>query len=210
MVRFVAAVALSTFLIACQSSSKPVATVSPSPVKHPAVTDVVLQTSEIPRGLGACPGSGPMAGYLAKLRAADAALGLAMTLRWQQLQAKGATNAAINVVGDGGTVCTSELGVTTGGKSVTTFVAEFADQGQAERAWASGVLGFVPPAPDQVEPGLIRGTVTGLGISSWTYERPSVVLACWRRSVYVVLVIVANMQAADFKAVTAAIDARIN
>jgi hypothetical protein len=68
----------------------------------------------------------------------------------------------------------------------------------------------VPPAPDQVEPGLIRGTVTGLGISSWTFERPSVVLACWRRSVYVVLVIVANMQAADFKAVTAAIDARIN
>ena len=52
-----------------------------------------------------------------------------MTLRWQQLQAKGATDAAINVVGDGGAVCTSELGVTTTGKSVATFVAEFARPG---------------------------------------------------------------------------------
>jgi len=208
--RFLASVALTALLVACQSASKPVATVTPSPVKHPAVTDVVLQTSEIPRGLGACPGSGPMAGYLAKLRAADSALGLAMTLRWQQLQAKGALDAAMNVVGDGGTVCTSELGVTTDNKSVASFAAAFADQGQAERAWGSGVLGFVPPAPDQLEPGLVRGTVTGLGVSSWTYSRPSVQLACWRRSVYVVLVVVTNMEAVDFKTVTAAIDARIN
>ena len=210
MSRFLASVALTALLVACQSASKPVATVTPSPVKHPAVTDVVLQTSEIPRGLGACPGSGPMAGYLAKLRAADSALGLAMTLRWQQLQAKGALDAAMNVVGDGGTVCTSELGVTTDNKSVASFAAAFADQGQAERAWGSGVLGFVPPAPDQLEPGLVRGTVTGLGVSSWTYSRPSVQLACWRRSVYVVLVVVTNMEAVDFKTVTAAIDARIN
>jgi hypothetical protein len=208
--RFLAAVALSALLVACQTASKPVATVSPSPIKHPPMTDVVLQTSEIPRGLGACPGSGPMTGYLSKLRAADSGLGLAMTLRWQKLQATGALDAAITVVGDGGDVCTSELGVTTTNKSVSTFVAVFADQGQAERAWASGVLGFVPPAPDQFEPGLIRGTVTGLGVSSWTYARPSVQLACWRRSVYVVLVIVTNLQPADFKTVTAAIDARIN
>jgi hypothetical protein len=174
------------------------------------VTDVVLQTSEIPHGLGACPGSGPIAGYLTKIRTADAALGLAMTLRWQSLQAIGALDAAITVVGDGGTVCTSELGVTTDNKSVATFAAVFADQGQAERAWSSGVLGFVPPAPDELEPGLIRGTTTSLGVSSWTYTRPSVQLACWRRSVYVVLVIVTNMQPADFTAVTAAIDARIN
>jgi hypothetical protein len=208
--RFLTIVALSALLMACQSNSKPVATVSPSPVKHLAVTDVVLQTSEIPRGLGACPGSGPIAGYLTKIRPADAALGLAMTLRWQQLQATGAVDAAINVVGDGGAVCTSELGVTTDNKSVASFVAVFADQGQAERAWSSGVLGFVPPAPDEVEPGLVRGTTTGLGVSSWTYDRPSVRLACWRRSVYVVLVIVTNMELVDFKTVTAAIDARIN
>ena len=93
---------------------------------------------------------------------------------------------------------------------MATFVAIFKDEGQAERAWASGVLGFVPPAPDQVAPGLFRGTTTGLGVSSWTYDRPTVRIACWRRSVFVALVVLTNLEVADFKTVTTTIDARLN
>jgi hypothetical protein len=86
----------------------------------------------------------------------------------------------------------------------------FADPGQAERAWSSAVLGFAPPAPDLLAPGLVRGAITGLGVSSWTYARPSVQMACWRHSVFVSLVVLANLDATAFKAVTAAIDARLN
>jgi hypothetical protein len=102
------------------------------------------------------------------------------------------------------------MGVTDKIKAAASFVAVFADEGQAERAWASGVLGFVPPAPGQAAPGLLRGTSTGLGLSAWTYDRPSVRLACWRRSVFVSLVVLTNLDPAAFKAVTAAIDARLN
>jgi hypothetical protein len=35
-------------------------------------------------------------------------------------------------------------------------------------------------------------------------------MACWRRSVFVSLVILSNLDAAAYKAVTAAIDARLN
>jgi hypothetical protein len=100
--------------------------------------------------------------------------------------------------------------VTSSIKAATSFVAVFADEGQAERAWGAGVLGFVPPAPGEGTAGLVGGTGTGLGPSAWTYDRPSVRLACWRRSVLVSLVVLTNLDATAFKSVTAAIDARLN
>ena len=66
------------------------------------------------------------------------------------------------------------------------------------------------PAPAQSQPGLIRGAATGLGLSSFTYERPPVRLATWRRSFYVALLIANNVDANTFKAATALINARLN
>jgi hypothetical protein len=64
--------------------------------------------------------------------------------------------------------------------------------------------------PAEIRPGVTRGTATGLGLSSWTYDRAPVQLACWHKSVFVALVVVSNLDAATFKAATTAIDARLN
>jgi hypothetical protein len=72
------------------------------------------------------------------------------------------------------------------------------------------VFGFAPPPPGQLTPGLTRGTSTGLGLSSFTYDRPSVRLASWHRSVFVALLVVSNFDVTTFKAATAAIDPRLN
>jgi hypothetical protein len=144
------------------------------------------------------------------LQQSDPALANRVTGRWQQLRATGAADAAVSLFAADPAACGAEMGVTDKIKAAASFVAVFADEGQAERAWASGVLGFVPPAPGQVAQGLLRGTSTGLGLSAWTYDRPSVRLACWRRSVFVSLVVLTNLDPAAFKAVTAAIDARLN
>jgi hypothetical protein len=209
--RLVTFIALSTLLAACQSTTTPVATPSPSPSPHTAVTAAVLQPGEVPPGLTQCPGSGPIAGYLLKLEGTDhPALASRMTERWQELQAKGAVDAAISLFTADPAACNAELGVTSNIKAAASFVAVFADEGQAERAWGSGVLGFVPPAPGEVAAGLVRGTGTGLGPTAWTYDRPSVRLACWRRSVLVSLVVLTNLDPTAFKSVTAAIDARLN
>jgi hypothetical protein len=101
------------------------------------------------------------------------------------------------------------LGTTSDVKSVASFAAVFDDPGQADRAWGSGVFGFAPPASGQIIPGVARGTSTGLGLNSWTYDRPPLRLACWRKSVFVAFVVVSNLDAAAFKAVTAAVDARL-
>jgi hypothetical protein len=174
------------------------------------VTAAVLQPGDVPAGLTQCPGSGPIAGYLLTLEGTDHALASRMTERWQELQAKGAVDAAISLFTADPAACTAELGVTSNIKAAASFVAVFADEGQAERAWGSGVLGFAPPAPGAVASGLVRGTGTGLGLSAWTYNRPAVRLASWRRSVFVSLVVLTNLDPTAFKSVTAAIDARLN
>ena len=209
MGRFLRILALGVLVAACQNTSSP-ATASPTPSPHNTVATAVLQPGEVPSGLSKCPGSGPIAGYLATLQASDAALATRMTDQWQQLRAKGAVDAAISLFTADPGACTAELAATSKTKSVASFVAQFADEGQAERAWGSGVLGFVTPAPDQRAPGILRGTNTGLGLSSWTYVNTQVRLACWRRSVFVSLVVLTNLDAPAFKAVTAAIDARLN
>ena len=209
MSRFIAFLALSTLLVACQNGATPAAQ-SPGPSPHPKVTAVVLQPGEAPAGLAACPDSGPIAGYLTNLQKSNPSLASRMTDQWQQLRSKGAVDAAIAVFAADPAACTVELGVTAKIKAAASFVAVFADEGQAERAWGSGILGFAPPAPDLLSPGLVRGIATGRGVSSWTYSRPSVQLACWRRSVFVSMVVLTNLDTTAFKSVTAAIDARLN
>lgn len=209
MGRFVAFLALTTLLVGCQTTATPVAQ-SPASSPHPKVTAAVLQPDEAPAGLTACPDSGPIAGYLTNLQTSNPTLASHMTDQWQQLRSKGATGAAIALFAADPAACTAELGVTAKIKAAASFVAVFAEEGQAERAWGSGILGFVPPAPDLLSPGLVRGIAIGLGGSSWTYTRPAVQLACWRRSVFVSLVVLSNLDPAAFKSVTAAIDARLN
>jgi hypothetical protein len=207
--RLISILALYVVLAGCQNTpARPAPSPSPSP--HNTAAAAVLQSGELPQGLTKCAGSGPITGYIANLQASDAALAARMTDQWQQLRARGAVDAAISLFAADPSACTAELAATTKIKSVASFVAVFADEGQAERAWGSGVLGFVTPAPDQLAPGLLRGSGTGLGPSSWAYASGQVRLACWRRSVFLSLVVLSNLDATAFKAVTAAIDARLN
>jgi hypothetical protein len=208
--RLIAILALSA-LAACQSSTHAVLSPPPpSPTPANLPTAAILQSTEAPAGLKVCLGSGPIDVYVTSLAHADAALAARVGTQWQQLVVGGATGAAISLFTASPAACNAELGATSNGKSVTSFVAIFADSAQADRAWGSGVFGFVPPAPGEILPGVVRGTDTGLGLSSWTYDRANIRLASWHKSVFVALAVVSNIDAAAFKTATAAIDARLN
>ena len=170
----------------------------------------MLQQADVPAGLTLCPGSGPFDGYVTNLQASQPALASRLNDEWQSMRTLGAQTAAITLFTSDAGACTAELGAAATPKSAAGFVAIFADEGQADRAWQAGVLGFVPPAPGELPPGLSRGTPTGLGLSAWTYDRAPVRLACWHRSVFVALVVLTNLDANAFKAATAAVDARLN
>jgi hypothetical protein len=207
---------LITILIAivlvagCNTTATPVPTPQPSPTPHIPVAAAVLQSGDLPAGLNPCLESGPIATYLTALAAADPTLAGRMTGQWQQLRAAGASDAAISLFAADPTACTAQLAATSKIQSAASFVAVFADEGEADRAWGSGVFGFVPPPPGEVSPGLVRGTPTGLGLSSWTYDRAPVHIACWHKSVFVALLVISNLDPNAIKAATAAVDARLN
>jgi hypothetical protein len=208
--RLIAILALSA-LAACQSGTHPVFSPQPPSPSPPTLpTAAILQSTDVPAGLKVCLGSGPIDVYIVTLAHSDPALAARVSAQWQQLVIGGATSGAISLFTAGPTACSAELGATSNVKSVTSFVALFADAAQADRAWGSGVFGLIPPAPGEILPGAVRGTDTGLGLSSWTYDRANIGLASWHKSVFVALVVVSNLDAAAFKTATAAIDARLN
>jgi hypothetical protein len=200
----------SVLMIACENQTHPVFSPVPSPTPHTAPTAAILQSSDVPPTLSVCLGSGPIDVYIATLGASGTPLADKATSQWAQLVSEGARGGAISIYVSSTTACKAELGSTTSAKSIASFVAQFGDEGEADRAWQSGVFGFAPPPTGEVVPGLTRGPATGLGLSSFTYDRPSVGLASWRRSVFVALVVATNLDPTTLKAATAAIDPRLN
>ena len=210
MTRFGTWLLLLGLITACQSETHAVFSPAPAPTPHTAPTAAVLQSADIPGGLGVCPGSGPMDVYLSVLETSDPSLAARLSDQWFGLLKTGADAGAISIFAASSSACQAELGATTNVRAMTSFVARFADSSEADRAWQAGVFGFAPPPPGELTPGLTVGTSTGLGASSFTYDRPSVRLACWRRSVYVAMVVVTNLDLNTFRAATAAIDRRLN
>src|SRR5690348_8950901 len=157
----------------------------PSPTPHTEATAAILQSGDVPAGLNVCLGSGPVDVYLSVLADADPTLAARETTQWQALRQLGAKSGAISLFASDPSACKAEFGAMTTVKAMASFVAQFADEGAADRAWQAGVFGFVPPPPGLVSPGLTRGASTGLGPSSFVYDRPPAQLASWRRSVFV-------------------------
>jgi hypothetical protein len=208
--RLVTILTLGVLLAGCQTAATPAPSPQPSPTPHTAVAAAVLQPGELQANLNPCPGSGPIATYLTSLATADPTLAGRMTDQWQQLRSAGALDAAISLFAADPSACTAQLAATSKIQAATSFVAVFADEGEAERAWEAGVFGFVPPAPGQVSPGLLLGTATGLGLSSWTYDHSGVHIASWHKSVFVALLVISNLDANAVKTATATVDARLN
>ena len=211
MTRFLGGLATLLLLVSCQNESHAVFSPIPSPSPpHTAVTAAILQPGDVPAGLTVCPGSGPIDVYIETLAVTNQALATKVADQWDALLAAGARSGAVSIYGSATSTCAADLGATGSAKSVASLVAVFADSGQADRAWQTGVFGFAPPPPGEVAPGVVRGTATDLGVSSFTFVHLPVRLASWHRSVFVALVVVNNLDQAAFSAAAAAVDARLN
>jgi hypothetical protein len=201
---------MAVLLAACQNETHAVFSPSPTATPHTAPTAAILQSSDVPANLTVCQGSGPIDVYLSVLATTAPDLAARDTDYWSQLRAQGAVAGALSVFAADPSACKAELGATTNLKSVTSFVVQFGTEGQADRAWQTGIFGFAPPPAGELVPGFVRGTGTGLGLSSFVYSHAPVGLACWRHSVFVALVVASNVDANTFKVATAAIDPRLN
>src|SRR6184192_1032053 len=195
---------------ACQVSSRPAPTPFPSPTPHRPVASAVLQAADVPASLKPCSASGDIDAHLTELQTADSALAGRMRQQWRSLKQVGAQAGAISLFASDVSACSKELGAGGTAKAAASIVIAFGDEGQADRAWLVGVFGFVPPVPGESPPGMARGAATGLGPSSWTYNRAPVRLASWRRTVFIGLVVLTNLDGNTFQAAASAVDARIH
>ena len=200
-------VVLTAIVVAgCTSPiASPAATPVPSPTPHTPLTSTLLQITDVPTGLARCPNSGPFDAYVDSLKSSDANL----TKQWSDLKKAGATDAAINIFAADQSACSAELGAAPNVKAATSLVLAFGDEGQADRAWQAGILGFAPPVPGEQPPGVSRGVSTGLGQSSWTYVKAPVQMATWRKKIFVALVVFTNLDTASFSAGAATVNARL-
>ena len=196
--------------MACQSAAVVAPPPTPVAAVHPAIAQTTLQQTDVPKGLAACADSGTLGVYIAAVKAANPSTGSSIGTQWKALQGRGAQQGEITLFAADPSACTAELGAHATVKSAASLVVAFADEGQADRAWQAGVFGFTPPVRGSAPPGITRGAATGLGDSSFTFVQGPVQLAVWRKSVFVAIVVFANLDAAPFKAATAAVDARLN
>ena len=199
--------AAATLLAAC--SSPPTGLPIGGP---PSPQDVALKSGDVPNGLTACPGSGPIDGYITSLRAKDPDGYASLKDAWDTLKRNGADSAAIVAyVADPAIACVGTLGAGQG-KSATSFVIRYKDSGSATTAYKRGLLQFPTPKEGQQTPGLTVGVATGLGGNSWVYQASAAgkaaYLAFWQVNQFDVMVLTADLDAADSRKAADAVNSR--
>ncbi|HEY8642573.1 MAG TPA: hypothetical protein VIO84_07375 [Candidatus Dormibacteraeota bacterium] len=199
-------VAAATLAVACNGDTSLPVLGPPNP------QDIALRPADVPEGLKSCAGSGPIDGYIASLRTKDPDGYASLQDAWAALKSNGANAAAIGAyVEDPTTACTGTLGAGQG-KSATSFVIRYKDEGSATTAYKRGLLNFPTPQQGQQTPGLTVGSATGLGANSWVYDRAvngkAAYLAFWQVKQFDVMILTADLDPVDSRKAADAVYSR--
>lgn len=182
-----------------------------SPVGPPGPDQVALKSSDLPSGLRTCPGSGSIDSYLKAVRTSDPDSYATLSDAWAQFQKAGADSAAITAYADDVANCSGLLGAGRG-KSASSFVIRYRDEGSAATAYKRGILQFPTPNSEQQTPGLTIGEATGLGANSWVFDQSirgvAAYIAFWQRGRFDVMVLCADLDPETAKRAVAAVDSR--
>jgi hypothetical protein len=201
------ALAVATLLAGCTGPSTSLPVAGP-----PSPDEIALKSGDVPAGLTACPGSGPIDTYIQALQNRDPDGYASLKDAWDTLKRNGADAAAIVAyVGDPAVACVGSLGAGQG-KSATSFVIRYRDSGSATTAYKRGLLQFPTPQQGQQTPGLTVGAATGLGSNSWVYEAAAsgkaAYLAFWQVNQFDVMVLTADLDTADSRRAADAVNSR--
>lgn len=177
----------------------------------PDPTAVALKTGDLPSGMKQCPGSGAIQGYLDRARKSDPNSYADLQDAWAALQQGGADSASISAYAGDLALCGGQLGAGAG-KSATSFVIRFKDEGSAATAYKRGILGFPTPTAGQREPGLTVGVPTGLGQNSWELDRNvggrQAFVAFWQVKRFIVMYLGADLDSEANRRAAEAVNSR--
>ena len=200
--RLTVALAVVGLVLGCQA---------PAPIGPPNPDQVALRGGDLPSGLKACPGSGSIDTYLSAVRTKDPDSYATLSDAWATLKSKGADAAAITAYADDVANCSGLLGAGKG-KSASSFVIRYQDEGSATTAYKKGILQFPTPNAQQQTPGLTVGAATGFGANSWVFDQSvngrAAYIAFWQRGDFDIMVLVADLDPAAAKHAAEAVGSR--
>ena len=210
MHRWLAVAAL--VLVAGCSNSSLIGAVGPA--------DVAVQSSDLPKGLQRCDGSGDMDTFLNSVKTKDPTTYQSTKTEWDQAKSNNATGAEVVFYSDTtdhcGTVQNSDNGGLTGVTYpvVINFVIQFKDEASAAKGYTTeSIFGFSEATIASTSTGTVKGTDTGLTANSVTLTiaigKQSFYVAVWQNKTFMVILGVLNVDLGQSKKVATNENSRI-
>lgn len=183
--------------------------------------DVAVQSSDVPKGISQCSGSGSIDTFLSSIKTKDPITYQSTSDEWNKAKADGATEAQIVFYSDTKAHCASitnsqnsELASATY-PLVLNFVIKFKDAASAEKGYTSeAIFGFSEGTiSSSASAGVIKGADTGLGKNSISLTlaigNQSFYVAVWQNQAFMVILAVINIDVAQSKKIATSENGRI-
>ena len=209
--RHVLAFAAIAALAACNAPS--VAAFGPS--------DVAVQSSDVPKGVQKCDGSGSIDTFLTAIKTKEPKNYQSTNDEWTKAKSDGATGAAVVFYTDSKAHCDA---ITNSQNSnlasaaypvVLNFVIQFKDEKSAEQGYTTeSIFGFSESSlTSSGVAGVVKGTETGLSKNSVALTlaigNQSFYVAVWQNKAFMVILAVINVDIAQSKKIATNTNGRI-
>jgi hypothetical protein len=208
--RLIVAMALAV-ITACGSSSAAVV----------GAADVAVKSSDVPKGVQQCSGSGSIDSFLNAVKTKDPNTYQSTKTEWDKAKSNGATEAQVVFYADSKAHCdaitnsqNSELASATY-PIVINFVIKFKDQASAAQGYTSeSIFGFSESTiSTSAGAGVVKGADTGLGKNSISLTlaigNQSFYVAVWQNKAFMVILAVINVDTAQAKKIASNENGRI-
>jgi hypothetical protein len=175
--------------------------------------DVAVQSSDLPKGLQKCDGSGDMDSFLNAIKTKDPSTYQTTKSEWDSAKTHGATQAQVAFFADSKEHCASIQNSDNGDLFTATypvvinFVIQFKDEATAAKGYTTeSIFGFSEATiSSSGGTGVAKGADTGLGKNSITLTiaigNQSFYIAFWQNKSFMVILGVLNVDLAQSKKV---------
>jgi hypothetical protein len=210
-VRYVLAVAAIAALAACSTPA----------VAPPGPSDVAVQSSDVPKGVQKCDGSGSIDTFLNAMKTKDPKSYQSTSDEWNKAKSDGATAAAVVFYTDSKAHCAE---ITNSQNSnlasaaypvVLNFVIQFKDEKSASQGYTTeSIFGFSESSlTTSGVAGVVKGTATGLTKNSVALTlaigNQSFYVAVWQNKAFMVILAVINVDVTQSKKIATNVNGRI-
>jgi hypothetical protein len=175
------------------------------------VADVAVQSSDLPKNLVKCDGSGDIDTFLNAVKTKDPTTYTSTKAEWDSAKSHGATSAYVVFYSDKAADCANIQNSSNGDLASATyplvinFVIQFKDETTAAKGYTTeSIFGFSESTISSTGgTGVVKGTATGLTTNSITLTiaigNQSFYVAVWQNKTFMVILGVLNIDLAQSK-----------